>query len=110
MQHPLLTGRDQVLKDRLLLAIQDGGARSDGSMVTRTPLGNGDTMPTVKPSLMPTTLAFDVPADGGHLEDLESFCVRAGVGCAALIEALSVPDMASLLAVEPQEVSAMCCQ
>ena len=94
----------QILRDRLLCAIQDGGSRNSGAMA-RKPLGDSHSeVPIISALPMPPTLLIDVPADGGHLEDIESFCVRAGVGIASLKNGLSVPDMATLLALKKEDV------
>ena len=84
-----------ILKQRLLCAIQDGGSRSDNSATKRMRLTGDDSLgtPIAKPRLIPPTLVIDVSADGGHLEDLRSFCVRAGVGFGPLKDTLGVPDM-----------------
>eukprot|EP01048_Picozoa_sp_COSAG05_P014227 COSAG05_NODE_1591_length_4465_cov_35.183830_2_plen_186_part_00 len=90
---PRYSTRD-ILKERLLTAIQNSGSRSNSSALTRTPHSEDDgPMKLIIPRAIPPTVAIDVPADGGHVEDLRSFSVRAGVGLTSLKQALSVPDM-----------------
>ena len=56
--------------------------------------------------VLPPTMAIAVPADGGHCEDLASFCERAGVAVAEVMATLEVKDMAGLLALERDSAEA----
>jgi hypothetical protein len=56
--------------------------------------------------VLPPTMAIEVPADGGHCEDLASFCERAGVAVAEVMATLEVNDMAGLLALERDSAEA----
>ena len=51
-------------------------------------------------------MAIEVPADGGHCEDLASFCERAGVAVVEVMATLEVKDMAGLLALERDSAEA----
>eukprot|EP01047_Picozoa_sp_COSAG01_P040557 COSAG01_NODE_3423_length_6115_cov_3.557347_5_plen_97_part_00 len=84
----------EILKQRLLCAIQDGGSRSDRSTLARRYLDDDEAAaPAATTAVMPPTVAVAVPADGGHLEDLPSFCERLGVGLDSLKSTLGVIDM-----------------
>jgi hypothetical protein len=70
----------EVLRQRLLLAVQNAGARSSGGGPARLAAMamGGDELCEAAPASRPTRY-IDCCSDRGHIEDLESFMARCGL-------------------------------
>ena len=91
-----------VLKDRLLTAITNAGQRGDGA-AQRGSLELDDMQLATDHAPKPTYLLDLQAEDGGHCEDLQSFCARAQCDVRHLAR-LGVTQMSELVTMDADAV------